>query len=135
MSLLSFVIKLGAAICSVTGGTDKTFTPNGKKLSGNGIMIVNSAEVDPTKREVITAYASTPVYNAKTASWSDEMREITFSKPIVQPDGSFKFRTIRLKLNFEAGIAAADLSELRAIAAQLAFDSDGNDFYVAGSMS
>lgn len=130
----NFTISLGAAICSVTGGTPTSFTPNGKTVNGGGIVLVNASQVDPTQREIITMRATTPVYNASTKLWSDEYREVTFARPVLQLDGSYKMRTMRIKVNFEGGITAADLATLRAGGAQLLFDPELDGFYSVGTM-
>lgn len=135
MSLSNLGISLGAATCSVTGGTATTFTPTSRKVNNGGVAVHNAAEVDPRERQVVTAYAKTPVYNPQDAVWSDESREITYSQPVPQADGSVKFRTFRGVWKYEAGISAADLSELRSVTGQLSFDTDLNDFFTSGSMS
>lgn len=133
MSLNALVMNLGAATCSVTGGTATTFSPTPEKLNGGGVKVVNANVADPRARQVITAYATIPNYNSNQSVWTDEMRETTFAIPVLQTDGSYKFRSVRVKFNYEAGISAADLAELRACGAQLCHRTELNTFYTTGS--
>lgn len=131
MGIQNATLLAGATI-SVSGGTAKTFNPDGFAVP-NGIHVVDIGDADYRTRLNITAKNRNPVLvNGK---FSKAKRWLTLVKPQVEADGSISFNVIRTEIEFTTTLPAADYTDLLKMNAQLFTDSDFTSFLTIGSLA
>lgn len=134
MSLVNLAILVGGT-CSATGGTSKTYSPDGQTVP-QGLHIADMSETDMRIRPNITFRNSVPRFDNSTGKYiGKEKRFITLTRPKLEADGSISNNYIRIEAGFSPSSTAAEKAELFTSGAQLCFDSDTTDFRSGGSLA
>lgn len=128
---MSLTILAGATL-SATGGTSKTYTPDGVTIVG-GAHLSDASVTDFRVRPTISAKAKMPSL-APDGGWSKGKYSLTHSVPMTTASGKVVFNLVRVELEVHPELSAADALELRNKGAQLLFDSDLTNFWQAGSL-
>lgn len=128
MSLLS-----GATIAA-SGGTALAFADDSVSVQ-NGIHLIVPSDTDYQTRRQLTAKVKLPSLDPKTGAYGKDRKTISFTVPLVLPDGKVVFNVIRVEREVHPSMSAAAVLELNKIAAQLLTDSDVSDFWAVGSLS
>lgn len=132
MPIKGSVLKTGASACTVTGGTDMTFSSTGVTVA-NGVNVSNAANADFITRENITAKSRMPVQIG--GSWKKGKYSATLVLPrVYEGDTEVKYNLVRVEVEPDPRIAAADLLDLRLMGAQMLFDADFSNLFIAGSL-
>lgn len=119
------------ATCSVSGGTAKTYTPNGARVS-NGTQVADASVTDLRIQPTITV-KNNPARILPDNTWSNAKREAVITRPKLIASGLTKFPNIRISATLHPEMTQAEINELRYQAAQLLFDTDFANFWLAGS--
>lgn len=133
MGVQNLTIAVGATSMAVTGGTSRTFSPDGQDVK-NGIHIIDVAETDFRVQKNILLKTRNPSLQPN-GSWSKAKRTIDLYIPKILSDGSQSFTVGRLTLEFHPETTAAERTDLRLILGQLCTDTDLDSFVSVGSLS
>lgn len=134
MGVQTLVVKSGASAMTPTGGTDKTFTPDGVTVA-NGIHLANAAQADFRIRENLTIKSKVPTLNSATSRYSKDRKSITLVAPKILVSGEIVFNLIRIEREVHPESTAAEALELCMLGAQLCTDSDIAGFWATGSLA
>lgn len=134
MGVQTLVVKAGASAMTPTGGSDKTFTPDGVTVA-NGIHLANAAQTDFRIRENITIKNKIPTLNAATSRYSKDRKSVTLVAPKILASGEIVFNLIRIEREVHPESTAIEALELCMLGAQLCSDSDLANFWSAGSLA
>lgn len=133
MPINGMILKDAATGITVVGGSDMTFTIDGLPVA-NGIHVSNAAQADFRLRENITVKYRPPVQNPdktwKKAKWS-----LSYVEPSVDANGVMTYDTGRLELELSPTSAASVGVNIRRMLAQLASDSDLDNYWASGSQA
>lgn len=134
MPLNALTIADSATSLSVTGGTSKTFTPDGQTVF-NGIHVADNSVTDFRLKPHITFKNRNPQRKAD-GTYGKGKREIILTEPYLDVStNKVEFVTTRYTLEYAAVIPAANIKNGRYKLAQLLFDSDVENFHAAGDIS
>lgn len=133
MALSSAVVKTGASAMTPTGGSDKTFTPDGQTVP-NGIHIADAAQADFRIRDNMSLKSKVPTLQGD-GSYSKGKRSVTIVMPRLLASGMTVFNLVRLEVEVHPEMTAALELDLRMVAAQVLSDSDFSSFWTAGSLA
>lgn len=125
---------LASATVAASGGTALAFAEDGVSIQ-NGLHLIVPADADYQTRRQVTVKYRPPTLNAKTGSYGKDKKSISLALPMLLPDGSVVFNTIRLEREVHPSLSAANAAELCALGAQLLTDSDVTQFWATGSLS
>lgn len=123
---------LTAPTISVTGGTTKTFSPDGSNVA-RGIQVVDVAEADVRTRDHVVVKNTSGTVQAD-GSWSKDRRSAKIVCPDVLSNGQQDFPFIEISLVKSPLNDAAKLTALKEFAVQLITDSDMANFWLTGSV-
>lgn len=132
MGILNGTIADGATV-SASGGTQKTYTPDGLKVN-NGVHTIDATVADARIRPSITCRSFPAAVNAN-GKWTDDRREITITRPKILADGSQKFPAIFMKMKVHPENTQAEIDALCNMAAQALIDADYASFWRSGSLA
>lgn len=128
MSLNPAVIKSGAT-WTPSGGSDVTFTPDGRAVS-NGLSLVAMADSSLLTRRSLTLKASLPALPAKVGDFGKLGRtSMVLAIPFIAADGKRYTQTVRIEAAFHAEYAQASKNVALNDIAALALDSDFANFW------
>lgn len=133
MPINGMILKDAATAIAVTGGTDMTFTVDGLPVA-NGTHVSNAAQADFRLRENATFKYRPPVQNPDK-SWKKGKWSVSYSEPAVDANGTMTYDTGRLEVELAPTSAASVGVNIRRMLAQLATDTDLDNFYASGSQS
>lgn len=134
MSLVNLAILVGGTP-SATGGTSKTYTPDGQSVP-NGLHIADASETDFRIRPHMTFRTTVPKYNNNTLKYDGkEKRFMTLTRPKLEADGTISNNYIKIEIGFSPTSTAAEKAELAISGSQLLFDSDTTEFRNNGSLA
>lgn len=119
---------------SVSGGSALAFVDNGVSIA-NGIQLVVPADTDFQTRRIATAKYRPASIDPKTATYGKDKKSISLTLPQVLTDGRVVFNTIRVEREVHPSLAAASVTELNKLGAQLLIDTDLDNFWATGSLS
>lgn len=122
------------ATCSVTGGTDVTYTPDGTTVA-NGASVVNAAGTDFRTRESVVVRNRKPSYTPSSKTWTKDKKSVVLQIPKILADGSVVNNLIRIEREVHPESTAAEALELNNQGAQLLFDADLTTFWSVGSVA
>lgn len=128
---MSVTLKDGGTTAT-TGGTDQEFdqTPL-EVVKGRNYADVDEADFLARQQVVITARE--PKLQAD-GNFSKMRLRVQFVSPIVRNDGSVAYNIGRAEVEYDVESSAADVAELREMAAQCAISSVFDDVYTAGTL-
>lgn len=134
MPLASITLADSPTSLSVTGGTTKTFTPDGQTVT-NGIHVADNSVSDFRVKPHITWKNRNPQRQAD-GTYGKGKREVIITYPYLDSStGKIEFDTWRLSNDYSPVIPAANRKNARQVAAQCLFDADAENFHVAGDIS
>jgi hypothetical protein len=116
---------------SVTGGTGTVYEDDGLEVR-NGIHVVDTTEADFLDRKHITL-RNRPYSLQSDGSYSKGVRSIVVTMPHELADGTRSFGVVRLSFELHPELTAAQINELRRLAAQVANDAETDNFFLYGS--
>lgn len=119
---------------SVTGGTVKTFTPDGQTVT-NGIHVADNTVSDFRVKPHITWKNRNP-QRLSDGTYGKGKREIIVTYPYLDAStGRVEFDTWRISNEYAPVIPAANRKNARQVSAQCLFDADAENFHVSGDIS
>lgn len=131
MPIKGSVLKAGASGLTVTGGTDMTFSSTGITVA-NGVNVANAANTNFITRENITVKSRMPVQSG--GSWKKGKYSATLAMPrVYDGDPEVKYNLVRVEIESDPRILAADLQDLRFMGAQMLFSAAFGNLFVSGS--
>lgn len=134
MALSNLTLLVGGT-CSATGGTSKSFTPDGQTVV-NGIHVADSSEADLRIRPHVTFRTQVPKLDNNTGKFiGKEKRFINYVRPKLEADGTISNNYIKIEVGYSPSSTAAEKAELFASGSQLGFDADTLDFRNTGSLA
>lgn len=134
MGLNSFTVADSATSLSVTGGTVKTYTPDGQTVS-NGIHVADNSVTDFRVKPHITWKNRNPQRNSD-GTFGKGKREVVVTVPYLDATtGKVEYCTERYSSEASPVIPAATRKNARYIMAQCLFDTDSENFHVVGDLS
>lgn len=133
MALANASIAVGATSLSVTGGTAKSFTPDGQSVT-NGIHIADNAETDFRVKKHITCKNRNPVRQSD-GSYGKGSKDLILTVPYLDGAGVVRFATFRYRCEYDPVIPAATIKDGRYMLAQALFDTDFENFHASGDIS
>lgn len=133
MPLSSAIVKTGATAMTPTGGSDKTFTPDGQVVPG-GIHLADAAQADFRVRDNIALKSKVPTLLGD-GTYSKAKRSVTIVMPRLLASGKTVFNLARLEVEVHPEMTAALELDLRMIASQVLADTDFSSYWTAGSLA
>lgn len=133
MALKNMSLLTGATIAA-SGGSALVFADDGVTIA-NGVHLVVPADTDYQTRRQVTAKYRPPTLDAKTNSYGKDKKSISYSRPVVLPDGRVVFNTIRIEREVHPSTTAADCLDMNKVGAQMLTDADTDAFWATGSLS
>lgn len=132
MSLANAVVKTGAT-WAPTGGSDLTFTGDGRAVN-DGISLVVTADTNLLTRRSLVARAIMPALPAKAGEYAKLGRNsVVYKIPFVAADGKLYTQSVRIEMAFHPEYTAKNT----AIADTAAFvaDADFTAFWQSSILS
>lgn len=134
MGLNSLTLADSATSLSVTGGTTKTYTPDGQTVT-NGVHVADNSVTDFRVKPHITWKNKNP-QRLSDGSYGKGKREVIVTLPYLDAtSGKVVFQTHRYSCEYDPIIPAANMKNGRYLTAQCLFDSDAENFHVVGDVS
>lgn len=133
MPLSGMTLNKNATSGSTTGGTSTTFSEDGVEVK-NGKHVADMAEADFTIRTNVTFRNRNPSLNPD-GTYSKAKRTINIVVPKKLANLSYAFNLIRIEAEFHPEMTAAEVTNLRMLAAQCLTDSDCIPFVETGSLA
>lgn len=134
MGLATIGLMDGATGFTVTGGSLKTYTPDGQTVS-NGIHVADNTVTDFRVKPHITWKNRNP-QRQSDGSYSKGVRTTIVTVPYLEvATGKVYFVTERRTMEYAPEIPAAVIKNARFLAAQCMFDTDAENFNTAGDVS
>lgn len=134
MALASIAIADTATSMSVTGGTSKTYTPDGQQVT-NGIHVADSSVSDFRVRPHITWKNRNP-QRLSDGTYGKGKKDVIVTYPYLDATtGRVEFATARYCFEYNPVIPAATQKNARYLLAQCLFDADAENFHVSGDIS
>lgn len=134
MGLNGAIIKSGASGFTVTAGTDLTFQLVGTPIPG-GAKYVATADSDFRTQRSFTVRGKDPV-SGGGLNYSKDKKSIVFQAPkLVSNNTAIANNLVRLERECHPESTAAEKLELLYMIAQMAFDTDFQQWWVNGSIA
>lgn len=134
MGLASITIADSATSLSVTGGTVKTYTPDGQTVT-NGIHVADNSVSDFRVKPHITWKNRNPQRLAD-GTYGKGKKDVIVTVPYLDAStGKVVFDTHRYSCEYDPVIPAANRKNARYLMAQCLFDADAENFHVSGDIS
>lgn len=134
MPLSALTLADNATSIAVTGGTTKTFTPDGQSVF-NGIHVADNTVTDFRVKPHATFKNRNP-QRKSDGTYGKGKRDIVYTEPYLDAaSGKVVFATYRYSCEFDPIIPAANLKNGRYKLTQLCFDADAENFHAAGDIS
>lgn len=128
MSLLS------AATITQSGGSALLFAEDGQTVA-NGVHLIVPADADYQTRRQLTVKYRPPSLNASTNVYGKDKKSMCLAQPLILPNGSVVFNTIRIEREVHPSLSAANALELNKLGAQLLVDDDVVSFWATGALT
>lgn len=117
-----------------TGGTPLVFADDGITIQ-NGLHLIVPADADYQTRRQVTAKYRPPTLDPKTGVYGKDKKSLCLVQPILLPNGSVSFQTLRIEREVHPSLSMAQAAELCSLGAQLLTDNDVQSFWATGSLS
>lgn len=135
MGVQNATLLLNGATATFSGGTSKTFTPDGTTVE-NGIRIIDASVTDFRVRPSITLKNRNPLLsNGPIPKWTKDKRSAVYQIPFVTASGEIAFNTLRLEREIHPETTSAAALDFNAVSAQICLDADFASFWATGSMA
>lgn len=132
MPLKSMAISTGGTLAN-TGGSALTFADDGVTIP-NGVHLTVPAVADFRVRPNATFRYKPPQLLAD-GTWTRANMKASITIPKLLADGTYKNNTYRIEGDVHPESTATEALDIRKLAAQMLFDSDTDNFWVAGSLT
>lgn len=132
MGLKNMSINTGGTLAN-TGGSAVVFADDGVTVP-NGVHLTAPATADFRVRESATFRYKPPALQAD-GSYSRASMSVSITKPKLLANGTYKNNTFRIEGDIHPESTPTEALDIRKLAAQTLFDSDTDNFWVAGSLS
>lgn len=132
MPIKGATIKEGATP-AFTGGSDVLYKETASK--GAGVVTSVAAVSDYRVRPSTIHTVKLPEYNSVTGKWSKGRRSMIHKRPKLDSDGSLVTPLVRIEVEDHPIMSAAETAALWAWVAQVATDSEYDDFRQNGALS
>lgn len=126
--------KTGGTI-SVSGGTDLVLTPQGANAAGANSLLALGDSSFATRRDAVVKAKYPAVSKTSPGGYTHFRGHAVFHKPITCSDGLTTVAKVALEISYPPEASAAEVQELRDIAAQLAVSSALTSFWTTGSVA
>lgn len=133
MPITGMTLMKNATSGTTVGGTSTTFNEDGVEVK-NGKHVADLAELSFALRSNITFRNRNPVLNPD-GSYTKAKRTISLVVPKQLANLSYAFNLARIEIEMHPEMSAAEMTNLRMLAAQLLTDSDVISFIDAGSLA
>jgi len=127
----SFTIKAGATNAP-TGGTDQTFSEDGRRLK-DGYHYIDAAEGDFLVRNECTLKDRQPSYDVASGDYSKAKRSFTIVRPSVSSAGNRFFNLLRIEIEVHPEFTTAEITALLNDGVQLGYDAELQNFWQMGT--
>lgn len=124
---------LDGGTCSATGGTSKTFTPDGVPVT-RGIHLIDASVTDFRIRPQMSVAVKQPTLNSD-GSWSKGRKTLTLVIPKILASGAQVFPLVRVEFEDHPEMSTTEQTRLLGIAAQALFDTDFANLWSVGSLA
>lgn len=126
MSLANAVVKTGAT-WAPTGGSDLTFTSDGRAIN-DGISLVVAADTNLLTRRSLVARAVLPALPAKAGEYAKLGRNsVVYKVPFIAADGKLYTQSVRIEMAFHPEYSSKNT--VIADAAAFIADADFTSFW------
>lgn len=122
---------LDGGTTSTAGGSAQDFDRSALAVT-NGYEYADVSETDFFARQKVIATSRMPSLQTD-GSWSKQKTSVRFVMPITLADDSIAYNVARVEIECHPESSAANLAELREMAAQLAIQAGLDDLYTAGT--
>lgn len=122
---------LDGGTTSTAGGSAQAFDRSSTSVN-NGYEYTDVAETDFFARQKVIVTSRMPSLQSD-GTWSKQKTSARFVQPITLADGSIAYGVARVEIEFHPEATAANVSELREMAGQLAIQAGLDDLYTAGT--
>lgn len=134
MSLINITLADSATSIAVTGGTTKTYSPDGQSVS-NGVHVSDGSVSDFRLKPHITWKNRNPV-RQNDGSYSKGRKDVILTIPVLDTvTNKVEFSTYRFVEEYSTLSTAAARKNGRYLMAQCLFDADAENFHVNGDIS
>jgi hypothetical protein len=133
MALKNMSLLTGATV-SATGGTALAFTDNGVSVA-NGVQLVCTTDTDFQTRRICTVKYRPATVDSKLGTYGKDKKSISLALPVVLTTGQVVFCTWRIEREVHPSVAAATVTDMNKLGAQLLIDTDTDGFWATGSLS
>lgn len=132
MGLKNMSINIGGSLAN-TGGTAKSFSEDGVTVP-NGVHVSVAGTTDFRVREHATFRYFPPTLMADgTYTRAKNTASITVPKALAS--GKYVNNVVRIEVDVHPESTSTEAADLRKLAAQLLFDTDTDNFWIAGSLA
>jgi len=128
---MSLTIPIGSTV-TITGGTTKTYTPDGVQVT-NGAHLIDASETDFRIRPSIVVRYVAPKLLAD-GSYTKGKLSAARTLPQILASGKTVFNVVRAEIELHPEAAAAVLLEMRKQGANMLTASCFDNFWAAGSL-
>lgn len=125
MPLNTAVVKTGATMAP-TGGTDLTFSGTGIKNNTHTIVVAADADLR-MRRSIVCTVREPRVLVGAPNGMSQARTSFVFKTPIALDNGLTTVNKVTIEFSSDVETTAAQLEEMRIIAAQICSDADFAD--------
>lgn len=125
------VSLLDGGTTSTAGGAAQTFERSSTSVN-SGYEYTDVAETDFFARQKVILTSRMPTLQSD-GSWSKQKISARHVSPITLADGTIAFNVARVEVEVHPESTAAQLTELREFAAQMAIQAGLDDLYTAGT--
>lgn len=137
MPLNGAIIKsTSAAVLSVAGGVDVTFTSDGQDIV-NGMHFIDASIADFRVRSQLTAKVKQPsmVNIGGIATLSKDKRSLLYIQPFVDTKGALHYPLIRIEREMHPDMTQDAMLEFNRRGAQMLFNANFTNFWALGSVA
>jgi hypothetical protein len=121
---------LDGGTTATTGGSAQTFSRTSRQVT-NGYEYADVTEASFLARQSIVLKSRMP--QSLDGEWTKQKTHASFVCPIALADGSTVYNVARIEVEYHPESSAAQVAELREMAAQLAKQAALDSFYQAGT--
>lgn len=127
MSLSNASVLSGATI-TPSGGTAVPFTGAGIQSNVHTLVATGDASL-LTRRSIVCSAKDPKVSPGAPNGYTQARATVVFKSPMELDNGNVTVNTVRIEVAYDAEASAAEVDELRIMAAQCLIDADFDDLY------
>jgi hypothetical protein len=127
------ITLLDGGTSSTTGGSAQVMSESGKKLN-QGKVLVDTSVTDFFSRPELQLVSRMPT-EQPDGTWSKKKTSVRYVVPFTTDAGDIVYNLVRVETEVHPDAAASVEADLREKGAQIAIDSELDDFYATGSLA